>query len=712
MLKNTKIGYKIAGSLGIILLLFGLLSIYILFSISFIEKSSTDIKDAYMVLVKESNLLDTQTKELATSIAIYLENGSEENYTATQVYKEPIDQLLVSIDEHIASYDRLSELSTTISSIKTDFTELQTITEKAHEAFLSLDDSKKEVAKIGPVWLKQGRKFFENHSYRLLPYTDQIFEIVEAGGTSAEAKKYLDKIALEKVSLDNGYNMTAKIYDFLALQTKAEISNNPALITDEAASFDAYALDLETWIASAEGTTEKDPLIQMQGYLTAYRRQLEIMTSKWNDLDAQSKELDSTTKNLTSLVSTLQSSGLENTTNAVNAQVGSIQSFKYILSMVLIITFLLGFILTYILVRSITVPIHRLVNVANEIAEGNLSIRQTKSATRDELGTLTTAINRMQDNIRSLILEIAHSSDEVAVTSSALSQHALETTKTTEEVARTVEQISEGAMSQATDTQKATDVISELGHIIQTNTLSAQSLQSASKDISQLSLEGLSVIRTLIDKSNESKLAIDGIIHSVSQTNERALKIGAASNLIKSIAAQTNLLALNAAIEAARAGEHGLGFAVVADEIRKLAEQSTRSTLEIDLMLKELLSTSDETLKTGESVKQVVESQVASVQETEQSYNKISDGIDVSLKEIEKITGISRHMEKNREEVMNVVEGLAAIAQENAASTEETSAAAEEMLASMVSIEDSSQQLSDLAIQLKQRISQFNIETE
>lgn len=709
-LKNVKLGVKLAGSFGIILLVFIIYATYVLLSVGEMQRTSTEIKEVSMKLVDDTNELNYQMQQVASNIAVYLATGEESSFTDAQSFNDSLSALLLRIEGQVYLHNSLKKFAQDATEIRTVYNDLLTISENAKVAFDNLEQSRNNIEGIGPAWIKYSETYYTNQSYRIMPYSNSIGAVVEQGGNRAEINSYIEQIKGSRENIDIAHNMTASIYEFLEIRMQADVSKDPQLILTAFDKYDDFILKIDAVIEVTEHSGDKGNLEFMRNYAVVYRKTLEDILANWELLNVEIDNLDQVVGRMSTLVSNLQMAGLDNTITSVDVQVSDIQVFRFLLVILFLIAFGFGIVLTYILVRGITKPIHRLVQTAHEIAAGQLGQEEVQETRKDELGTLTRAFQRMQQNIRSLIVEISNSSEDVAKTSHKLSLHAFETTKTTEEVARTVAQISDGAMEQAADTQKATDDINELGKIIKTNSETAKGLEQSSRSISDLSKAGSGIVEALIVKTNESKLAMNDIIHSVNQTNVRAQKIGEASNLIKSIASQTNLLALNAAIEAARAGEFGTGFAVVADEIRKLAVQSTRSTQEIDKMLSELLSTAQGTLKAGEIVQKTVESQVTSVLETQNSYNKIAEGIDRSLDEINKIAEISRIMESNREQVMSVVEGLAAIAQENAASTEETSAAGEEMLASMVEVETSSQQLNALAEQLKGLISQFSLE--
>jgi len=204
--------------------------------------------------------------------------------------------------------------------------------------------------------------------------------------------------------------------------------------------------------------------------------------------------------------------------------------------------------------------------------------------------------------------------------------------------------------------------------------------------------------------SNETK----EIYKVIQLTNESSLRIGEASNVIDSIAEETNLLALNAAIEAARAGEAGKGFAVVAEEIRKLAEQSANSAKVIEDIVLELHNNSMNAVNSVERVASIVEEQNISVKNSKEEFVLTDTAMKVVIRTAEQLRISGEEMDKMKNQILDSLQNLSAIAEENSASSEETSSSMEVQTESMNDIANASEELAILAQSLQRIIKRFH----
>ncbi len=394
---------------------------------------------------------------------------------------------------------------------------------------------------------------------------------------------------------------------------------------------------------------------------------------------------------------------------------GRINQLIIILLVSVTLIIILGITITYFASSSISRPIVLLTKHIEKLSDFDLTADESQAdkaylSRKDEIGRVTRALDIMQRNFVDLIQNVERVSKEVSVASQELTATSQQSAMAANEVATTIEEIARGASDQARDTENGATAMLEMGQSLEQNQSYMMDLNASSDQVIQLKNEGMETIRVLVEKTDESNQAVAEIYGVITDTDEGAQQIVAASQMIQSIADQTNLLALNAAIEAARAGEAGRGFAVVADEIRKLAEQSSKFTDEIKQIVSDLILKTNNAVSTMQQLKtDIMHTQSVSVKEAKEKFEGITEAVEVTKDIINKLNLSSEGMNDMKDQMLQVIQSLSAIAEENAAGTEEASASTEEQTAAIEEVANASQELAQMAQDLNGLISKFKL---
>jgi len=324
------------------------------------------------------------------------------------------------------------------------------------------------------------------------------------------------------------------------------------------------------------------------------------------------------------------------------------ESIKMVMIVLMVLASLIGIIMGFFITRNVMKTLggepSEVAKIADRIATGQLNLTFTKSQYVGLYGNMKT----MVDKLKGIVTKVYNGADTITRASAQLSSSA--------------QLVSSGASDQAASSEEVSASMEQMAANIKQN--------------SDNSREAQQMASTAVTEVEEGRASIEGTVGSMKQIADKV-------SVISEIARKTNILALNAAVEAARAGDAGKGFAVVAAEVRRLAENSQTSAVEIDELCQKSLVVADTAGKLFENL-------VPNIKRTAQLVQ------DINLASEEQNSGA--------EQINNAIQQLNSITQQNAASSEEMSSSSEE-LSSQADLLRATVDFFDVGILKKERVS-------
>jgi len=291
---------------------------------------------------------------------------------------------------------------------------------------------------------------------------------------------------------------------------------------------------------------------------------------------------------------------------------------------------------SFVVTRSITMPLADAVALARKVANGDLTSR-IEVTSKNETGQLLAALRSMNEGLVKIVSEVRDGTELISTASQQIASGNADLSQRTEE--------------QASSLEETASSMEELTSTVRLNAENARQANQLATGASEVAVQGGEMVGQ--------------VVKTMASINESSRKIADIIGVIDGIAFQTNILALNAAVEAARAGEQGRGFAVVATEVRNLAQRSAAAAKDIKTLI-------------GDSVEKV-DAGAKLVDQTGETMSKIVITVKRMTDLMAEIAAASHEQSAGIEQVNQAITQMDQVTQQNAALVEEAAAAAESM---------------------------------
>ncbi|MGL4731373.1 MAG: methyl-accepting chemotaxis protein, partial [Clostridium sp.] len=365
-------------------------------------------------------------------------------------------------------------------------------------------------------------------------------------------------------------------------------------------------------------------------------------------------------------------------------------------------------VLVLVIKRKIVTPIINVTNDISKIGDGDFTVKiESKKKLNYEIESINNALTKTINSICEILEKLKMASLTLRDSTSLVAKQAMQSSDAAIDIAGNINNVSNIAGIQNDKIDNIISTIKDLEQEINNSNIYSKELNNACEETKFCCDDGINSIVELKNIFDKNLKANEEMANEVEVLNESSSKIEYILESIKELTSQTNLLALNASVEAARAGEYGKGFKVVADEVKKLADESARSAMQINDVINQMKNIISRVIEKTVNSSKIMDETKSSISSTNENFKNILNSMETVNKNVTKVDTSLYNIGENKEIVVEKVLEISSLGQNVLASSQEVSAATEEQCASLEEVATSCEKLNSLSEEIDSIVSNF-----